>query len=270
MIPLGAYLIFGSAVECTAMCRHTPYGPVERPALLGCGFIMLAAATPVYWPLSGSVYPVDCPFGKMGLPLFAGSLSLLGGFVWHMRTYRSGQNELIRSVLAGWIASYFGTCFAFAVSLRQIGTYNWGLYFIVGVIVITKFADAGAYFAGRSLGKNKLCPNVSPGKTVEGLLGGILVSIFISWIYFGFFGCRIYQTLHWPWYSHIVLGLTLTLGGVAGDLLESIFKRDTGLKDSGNLLPGLGGLWDVTDSLLPGFVLAYLIYASGLTPAPSV
>src|SRR5690606_20951479 len=134
----------------------------------------------------------------------------------------------------------------------------------------TKFSDAGAYFAGRAWGRHQLCPQVSPGKTVEGLLGGMLVATLVAWIYFQWFSTFLFgaQQVHTAPLGIAGLGVLLTLAGVLGDLLESIFKREMGCKDSGQLLPGLGGLWDVTDSLLPASVVTYIVIVAGFIRGP--
>lgn len=270
MVGLGFLLFFGSAIECVGMSAKGQLGSITAPALIGCAGVMLAAALPVYWPLSGSPYPSDCALGQLGWPLAAGAIAQLGCFVWYMPRYRVQSGDFSRAILAGWVSVYFGGCFAFSVALRMIGTSGWGLFLVVGVISITKFSDAGAYFTGRALGRTKLCPAVSPGKTVEGLLGGMLTAVIVSWIFFGnvaplVFGSNAAE-------AHplgcIVLGVLLALAGVCGDLLESIFKREMGCKDSGRLLPGLGGLWDVTDSLLPAMVVGYLVVVAGLIQGP--
>lgn len=262
--------MFGSAMECVAMARKSSVGSITWPALLGCGGIMLAACVPVYWPVSGQAYPVDCLLGPLGWPLAASAIALIGCFVWYMPRFEPGQGFLGRASLAGWVAVYFGICFSFAVALRLTGTSGWGLFLLIGVIVITKFADAGAYFAGRALGRTKLCPAVSPGKTVEGLLGGIVVATLAGWIYFCVAAPQIFpeDAVQVGLVGVIALGITLTIAGVLGDLLESIFKRELECKDSSKLLPGLGGLWDVTDSLLPACVVAYLVVMAGLITGP--
>jgi phosphatidate cytidylyltransferase len=177
-----------------------------------------------------------------------------------MPSYAPGEGFLVRAILSGWVAVYFGICFSFAIALRLLGDNVWGLYVLVGVIVITKFADSGAYFTGRALGRTKLCPAVSPGKTVEGLLGGMVVASAAGWVYFSWAAPAVFGdevTVHFA--GVFALGVGLTIAGVFGDLVESIVKRETGCKDSGRVLPGLGGFWDVTDSLLPAMVVAYLI-----------
>ncbi len=270
MAPLGVYLMFGSAMECTALLRTSPYGPIDRPALLGCGGIILAALIPVYWPLSGSPYPSDCLLGKLGWPMAAAVFALVGCFAWQLRSYQTGNRCFERAILSGWVSVYFGLCFAFWIALRLVGDSGWGLYLMVGVIVITKFSDAGAYFAGRTMGRSKLCPAVSPGKTIEGLIGGMVVATLVSWLYFCYFAPLRFPggQVNCHWLGIVGLGVLLTVAGLFGDLLQSIFKREVHAKDSGNLLPGLGGLWDVTDSLLPAGTVAYLFVVADLIHGP--
>ena len=118
-------------------------------------------------------------------------------------------------------------------------------------------ADSGAYFVGRAIGKNKLLPNVSPGKTIEGVAGGALFSFGAMFIYvrFSFENAAFEQ-----YFFYGVLSLVVTLASILGDLFESLHKRIAGVKDSGFLLPGHGGLFDRIDSLTasaPIFFLAY-------------
>jgi phosphatidate cytidylyltransferase len=268
MLPLGFYLIFGSAIEATSMLR-TLHGSIAVPALTGTLVVMATAALPMLWPLSGSPYPPTCALGPLGLPLASIALVQLACFAYFFSGYTTNSGVFQRAVLSGWLSSYFGACFAFALALRMTEPAGWGLFLIVGVIVVTKCADAGAYFAGRLIGKHKLCPAVSPNKTIEGLVGGMVLACVAGWAYFNF-GSRSFFTgqAEVSLLGIILLGIVLTLAGLAGDLLESVFKRETGQKDSGKLLPGLGGLWDVTDSLLPAFVGGYLLFQTGLIRGP--
>jgi phosphatidate cytidylyltransferase len=118
-------------------------------------------------------------------------------------------------------------------------------------------ADSGAYLVGRAIGKNKFLPNVSPGKTIEGVAGGTLLSLGAIFIYvhFGFENTAFEQ-----YFFYGVLSLVTTFASILGDLFESLHKRVAGVKDSGILLPGHGGLFDRIDSLTasaPIFFLAY-------------
>lgn len=270
MVPLGIYLIFGSACECVWMVGRSRYGSIAWPALLGCGGVFTASCVPVFWRLSGEPYPDECLLGALGWPLAASAIALVGCFAWYLTSYQPGADFLIRAILSGWISVYFGICFAFAVALRLVGAPAWGLYLLVGIIVITKFSDAGAYFAGRACGRTKLCPNVSPGKTIEGLIGGMLTATVVSWIYFAVAGPWVFagEQIETSVIGLCILAIALTTAGVIGDLLESVFKREMGCKDSGRLLPGLGGLWDVTDSLLPSSVVGYLAVVAEIIQGP--
>ena len=137
-----------------------------------------------------------------------------------------------------------------------------GLWMLLGLAVLVFGADIGAYFAGKRFGRNKLLPNVSPGKTREGLFGGLVVSLSLA----------LAAMLYLGWgASAILLGLLgaalVVLISVVGDLTESLFKREEGLKDSSNLLPGHGGVLDRIDSLaaaIPMYVAAWLLLGSHL------
>lgn len=130
---------------------------------------------------------------------------------------------------------------------------------IIAVMVLVWGADIGAYFAGRAFGKRKLAPQVSPGKSWEGVFGGLLTCLLIALV------VGLYR--HWS-ASQILLGLAATallvFVSVVGDLTESLFKREAGIKDSSNLLPGHGGILDRIDSLTAAIpVFALLLWAIG-------
>ena len=120
---------------------------------------------------------------------------------------------------------------------------HWLLLFF---IVVSKMSDTGAYCTGQLFGKNKMIPRVSPGKTWEGFGGGIVFSVITAWMFYHFAG----KHLQMPVNHALILGVLLGVGAVAGDLVESLFKREAGLKDSGRFLPGIGGVLDLLDSLL--------------------
>ncbi len=117
-----------------------------------------------------------------------------------------------------------------------------GTWVVLYVFAVTWSTDAGAYFIGMSLGKHKLAPNLSPKKTVEGAVGGLIAATVMSLVWGTWIGL--------PWYHCLLLGPILGALGQIGDLCESSLKRDMGLKDFGTLLPGHGGILDRFDSLL--------------------
>lgn len=131
---------------------------------------------------------------------------------------------------------------------------------LLAVLAVVWAADIGAYFAGRGFGRKRLAPAVSPGKTWEGVIGGVACATATS-IAAGYL-------LGWPIAACIAIGISIALISVIGDLTVSMFKRNAGLKDSGNLFPGHGGVLDRVDGVtaaLPLFVLEFWWF--GLAPA---
>lgn len=132
-------------------------------------------------------------------------------------------------------------------------------WWVMYVMAIVWGADTGAYFAGRKWGQRKLAPQVSPGKSIEGVLGGLLVCIILAAVVAVQIELTFYKSLSFVLFSGFVC-----LVSVLGDLLESMMKRQRGIKDSGHILPGHGGILDRIDSLTaaaPIFLLAwYLIF----------
>jgi phosphatidate cytidylyltransferase len=137
-----------------------------------------------------------------------------------------------------------------------------GHYYVLYFILVTKFSDCGAYAVGSLIGKHKMIPRISPGKTWEGFGGAILGSTLASVVFLKLGGSHLYgMTME----HAIVLGVVLSIAAVIGDLIESLFKREAGLKDSGQLVPGIGGILDLLDSLLFNAPLMYLYLRHVLT-----
>ncbi len=137
-----------------------------------------------------------------------------------------------------------------------------GKYYVLYFIVVTKFSDTGAYAVGSLVGRHKMIPRISPGKTWEGFGGAIAGSTLASLIFVRFCADRM-AGMHW---NHAVaLGIILGVCAVVGDLIESLFKREAGLKDSGTLFPGIGGILDLLDSLLFNAPIMYLYLRHILT-----
>ncbi len=130
-----------------------------------------------------------------------------------------------------------------------------GRYYLLYFILITKLSDTGAYIVGSLIGRHKMIPRVSPGKTWEGFGGAILVSIGASVLFAALFKGHM-PGLTLP--HSLILGFLLGISAVVGDLIESIFKREAAVKDSGRFLPGIGGILDLLDSLLFNAPIMYL------------
>jgi len=138
-----------------------------------------------------------------------------------------------------------------------------GKYFLLYFILVTKFSDMGAYSVGSLIGRHKMVPRISPGKTWEGFAGAIFVSTAASLVFVHFFGGRMAGMN----YLHAtILGIILSVTAVIGDLIESLFKREAGVKDSGHLFPGIGGILDLLDSLLFNAPIMYLYLRHVLVP----
>jgi phosphatidate cytidylyltransferase len=142
-----------------------------------------------------------------------------------------------------------------------------GRYYVLYFIVVTKFSDVGAYVTGSLIGRHKMIPRISPGKTWEGFGGAIAFSTGASLLFAQFLGNHLagMNLMHAAF-----LGILLSCSAVIGDLIESLFKREAGVKDSGHLLPGIGGILDLLDSLLFNAPLMYLYLRHVLTSSVSL
>jgi len=130
-----------------------------------------------------------------------------------------------------------------------------GHYYLIYFVIITKFSDTGAYVVGSLIGKHKMIPRISPGKTWEGFGGAIAISMLASVVYVHFLGHKMPEM---NWKHALIIGGLLGLAAVMGDLVESLFKREAGVKDSGKWFPGIGGILDLLDSLLFNAPIMYL------------
>lgn len=142
------------------------------------------------------------------------------------------------------------------------GIQDNGKFYVLYFILVTKLSDTGAYAVGSLIGRHKMIPRISPGKTWEGFGGAIVVSTCASLVFTHFLGHRMpgMTPLH-----AVVLGVALSSTAVVGDLIESLFKREAGVKDSGRLFPGIGGILDLLDSLLFNAPIMYLYLRHVLT-----
>jgi len=151
---------------------------------------------------------------------------------------------------------------------KQLEVPSGGLLLLLPVLV-TWASDIGAYAVGRAIGKHKLIPSVSPGKTIEGAIGGLLGSMLVAWLYTRFL---MQPTPHlgfkYPPAGVLLFGGLISVAAQVGDLVESLLKREAGVKDSSQLLPGHGGILDRCDSLLFVLPISYVVLTSMLTYAP--
>ncbi|WFB37522.1 CDP-archaeol synthase [Kiritimatiellota bacterium B12222] len=133
---------------------------------------------------------------------------------------------------------------------------------LYGILVI-KFTDMGAYFVGSAMGKHKMIPTISPAKTWEGVVGGVVVATCVSSLLMFLYGYQM-SGISFSALDGLVLGVSLAVMGVVGDLVESMLKRAAGVKDSGSWLKGMGGILDVLDSLIFALPVLYIYIHWGL------
>ena len=122
---------------------------------------------------------------------------------------------------------------------------------IIGFFLLIWANDTGAYLTGMSLGRHKLLERISPKKTWEGFIGGMLIAAIVAWFLSDWLG--VVDKIHW-----VIISLIISVTGTYGDLIESMLKRSTGVKDSGTIMPGHGGFLDRFDSAVVSFPLVYL------------
>jgi phosphatidate cytidylyltransferase len=149
------------------------------------------------------------------------------------------------AIYLGWPLSFFPLLRGYDVGLSH------GAWWVLAVLFGVWGFDTGAFFAGRFFGRHKLAPNISPGKTWEGVIGGMVLSITAALLF-------TVKPLAVPWYLAILLGILVGVAAVLGDLAESLIKRQTHVKDSGHIMPGHGGMLDRIDSLLFAVIVVYV------------
>jgi len=185
--------------------------------------------------------------------LYASAVWWLIALIW-VAMFPKGSN-LLRKTLTVRIINGLFIFVPMAISLMALHLQDKAL--VLFLLILIWAADIGAYFVGKFFGKNKLCPNVSPGKTLEGVYGGIALTQVVAITY-------VYITTQTPLLNDLLifsfLALSVSLVSVLGDLFESILKRIAGVKDSGNILPGHGGLLDRIDSLTSSAPIFFILF----------
>ncbi|MEM1013659.1 MAG: phosphatidate cytidylyltransferase [Planctomycetota bacterium] len=181
-----------------------------------------------------------------------------------LRKVASRQVEEAITSMAGTLLAvmYLGglAWFLMAIRVKEGGAvradpiFDGSTTHIVMVLLCVKFTDIGAFFTGKSIGKRKLIAWLSPGKTWEGLVGGLVVAAAVG------AACAPWLP-EVEWWTGLIFGAVFGAVGQAGDLLESLMKRDAAVKDSGQSLPGFGGVLDVIDSPLVAAPVAYLLFS---------
>jgi phosphatidate cytidylyltransferase len=268
VIVLGGLPFLATVVGIVLLALHEFYGMIEAKGAMPLKRAGLAA---------GASLPVVAYLGDEYHTTILMTASLLGVMIAQLGKARIG--EALASISGTFFGLFYvGWLLSHAVVLRQfhhVVESKWGAQAAAGIapqtgvflmlfcVTSVVACDAGAYFAGRAYGRRKLAPKISPNKTIEGglggLLGGMLAGLIVKLVFDSF----------WPELSSILtwglaaaLGLVVSVAGVIGDLIESLLKRDAAQKDTGALLPGMGGVLDRIDSNLIAIpVMYYLMLA---------
>lgn len=246
-------IIFFLAVAAWEYGRMFTKAGYKVPGVILIGGVVLIAAIrellmdPAAAALGGK-FPPELASAALTFSVFA-------AMTWHLLDYEKGRDRAASDfavttagiLYMGWIGSYL-------LDLRNMPGGLWWLVIVLPTIWLT---DMGAYFVGSRLGKHALSRRISPNKTWEGYLGGVVAGTFtaaaltILWHSFGLGGPEI------AWWQGAALGGALSALSILGDLGESMFKREAGVKDASNFFPGHGGVLDRLDSWLWGAALGY-------------
>ena len=195
----------------------------------------------------GAIIPLMFYFRLVFTPQIQLLLILIALFLsFLLELMRKENQQVVLSMSATLFGvMYIAWCFSFIVKIREL---QHGVFLLAFLLIVTKSQDIGAYFVGKKYGRKPFLKRVSPNKSLEGAIGGIIASVFTALVA----GFVLNYFLSKDLLTHHLLFLGIILGIVSqlGDLFESLIKRDTGVKDSGTIIPGMGGVLDVIDSLI--------------------
>ena len=243
------------AWELYRMARNAGNEPLDTAG------IIVAACVPLLVHASYlGVFRATITVGVMIL------LALTAGVIWARGTARKPLVSLALTVTGIVYPALVTYMYPIRYHDYAVGA-TAGTVLLMFPIILTWSTDTGAYFVGRSMGRHKLIPSVSPAKTVEGAIGGVIVAVIAAWLYMTFLLKPMAQLTMLP-VGLTVFAIIVSVVAQVGDLAESLFKRDAGVKDSSTLLPGHGGILDRFDSLLFVLPAAYVLLGIFLKAAP--
>ena len=269
LIVQGGYWVLGTVVVITVLGIRELYQLLEAKGAEPLWGFGLAA---------GALLPIVGYFGNEYHATILMTASLLAFMV--VQVGKAQISQALASISGTFFGVFYvGWLLTHAVTLRNfqrvVGS-KWGsdaaalydpdagAFFLIFCLSAVVLCDAGAYFAGRAWGRRKLAPKVSPGKTVEGALGGVVLGTLGALLckgIFDFLWPELSRSLSWAMAASF--GFVLAIAGMIGDLVESLLKRDAAIKDAGRLLPGMGGILDRIDSALLAIpVMYYLLLGS--------
>jgi len=194
---------------------------------------------------------------------FTALLAVAGGvilaFAAEMRRYSHPGGVTINLAGAVFTFAYLGLLSCFMIQLHMA----YGIWAIFSLVVVTKMCDTGAFTFGKLFGRHRMTPGLSPGKTFEGAAGGLLFACAGAWLWFDLVLPYFAKEIPTPFLGWVLFGLAVALTGMVGDLAGSLIKRDSQMKDSGQTVPGFGGVLDIFDSILMAAPVAYVFWVFG-------
>ncbi len=209
------------------------------PVALGAAVIVLAGYAGALWP--GGVW------GTVRWAVIGGAVLLC--LIWRMA---AGPENYARDAAADiFTVGYVGVLLSFVGPIIALPDGNWKL---ITVFCCTVASDTGGYILGATLGKHAMAPKISPKKTWEGMAGSVVLSAIVGVLLAVF-------ALHEPWWFGVGLGVVMVVFGTLGDLVESLIKRDVGIKDMSSVLPGHGGIMERLDSMIVAMPVGWLIFS---------
>jgi len=272
LVPLALMLCFLATQEMLRFFRASEKTPLAWAVYLGTLLPVLAACAPIAW----LEYPANCPIGRLGwlaCGLAAGMLVVLVGEMARFGSSEAKPGQTLANLSAATLSVlYVGGLLGFLIQLRLLpvgdNVSRGGLLALLSMVIVVKLTDIGAYTAGRLWGRHKMAPQLSPGKTWEGVAGGLVSAVVGALLALGPLASALGVTNNRSlpvWLSGaLAYGMVVSWAGICGDLAESLLKRDAGVKDSSTWLPGFGGVLDLLDSLLIAAPVAYFCWISGL------
>jgi phosphatidate cytidylyltransferase len=267
LLPAALMLSWMAVVELLEMFNARGRQPAAWTLYSGVLIAVLAAGVSIIYPRPIAGDMITGP-GWLAVGVAAG---LLLAFIGELRRYDGRWHTTINLGLVALTILYVGGMMGFVVLLRLLRVDSadtggrLGMLALISLIATVKMSDVGQFVVGSLIGRHKLAPLVSPGKTWEGALGGVLVAVGTAWVVFDWGARKLVGTaLNEQPIAVVTFGIALAIAGVVGDLAESMIKRDAGVKDSSTWLPGFGGVLDLLDSLLGAAPVAYLFWALGI------
>lgn len=269
LLPVAVVVAVGGVGELLDLCaaRNLPLpGWLLRPAAVA---VVLAAAFGAQASI-GVTGPAAAALATMGWPTVAYAIAVGTLFGLEIVRYRPQDGAIERIAAGCLVVSYIGLPLAFMVGLRllcvenlgpeQTGRGHLGIVPLASLVAVVKAGDIAAYSIGSLTGRHRMTPVLSPGKTWEGAAASLAASIVAASAVPIAAGSGLSSR---PWGGWLIFGAAVGAAGIVGDLAESILKRETGAKDSGRSLGGLGGVLDLVDSLLFAAPVAWLLWALG-------